>query len=186
MGNKYTISVLTGDRPGIVAAISGAVSELDGNILALSQTVVSDYFTIILVVEFPGSTTGSQVEKAITDAGETGEFSVIVRDYVDSAGRPGPYGSITPKGEQYVLTAHGEDTRGLIYQISSSLAKKGINILDIAVYMKGGNVVLVAQLFVPFETDLPRLRQDLEKLEANPEMRIHLQHIDIFNQTNRI
>ncbi|MBO7385983.1 MAG: ACT domain-containing protein [Clostridia bacterium] len=48
---KVVISVLGLDRKGIIARVSNALYNNDANILDISQTIVSGYFTMILVAD---------------------------------------------------------------------------------------------------------------------------------------
>ena len=48
---KAVISVLGLDRKGIIARVSGVLYNNDANILDISQTIVSGYFTMVLVAD---------------------------------------------------------------------------------------------------------------------------------------
>ncbi|MHB9132480.1 MAG: ACT domain-containing protein [Armatimonadota bacterium] len=48
---KAVITVLGKDRVGIIAGISGALADNSVNILDISQTILQDYFTMIMLVE---------------------------------------------------------------------------------------------------------------------------------------
>ena len=48
---KAVITVLGKDRVGIIAAVSGALAQHHVNILDISQTILQDYFTMIMLVE---------------------------------------------------------------------------------------------------------------------------------------
>ena len=53
------IMTVTGlDHTGIIAAVSTALTELDVNILNVSQTIMDDYFTMILHVRIDDSQHG--------------------------------------------------------------------------------------------------------------------------------
>lgn len=53
------IMTVTGlDHTGIIAAVSTALAELDVNILNVSQTIMDDYFTMILHVRIDDSQYG--------------------------------------------------------------------------------------------------------------------------------
>ena len=179
---KYAISVMSEDRPGIVASVSGCVSSLDGNILALSQTVVEGYFTIIVVAEFPEKITEEILRKKLLESGKTGEYGVIVRKYVPPR-LPKP---LQKNAEQYILTVTGIDSKGVVQSLSGNLAKRKININDIACYLEGEQMTLVAQLLVPQNADILCLQDELSAIGMSKELSIHLQHIDIFKETNRI
>ena len=49
--SKAVVTVLGFDRKGIIARVSGVLYENEANILDISQTIVSGYFTMILVAD---------------------------------------------------------------------------------------------------------------------------------------
>ncbi|MBO8136543.1 MAG: ACT domain-containing protein [Desulfotomaculum sp.] len=59
-GNRVIISVIGKDRVGIIAGVSGVLKEANVNILDISQTIMQDLFTMIMV----GDMTESTVELA--------------------------------------------------------------------------------------------------------------------------
>jgi glycine cleavage system transcriptional repressor len=174
---------MSADRPGIVAAVSGAVLELSGNIVALSQTVLNEYFTIILIADFPERVTAEHLRKQVENAAPPGEFSVMVRPY-ETTRVSSPF--LSSGANQYVLSATGLDRKGIIHRISRTLADRDINILDIATYLKGDQFVLVAQIVVPPDVDVRCLQDKLSAIATSHSISINLQHIDIFKETNRI
>lgn len=53
--DRAVITVLGGDRPGIVAAVAGALSERSANILDISQTILQGIFTMTMLVDLAGT-----------------------------------------------------------------------------------------------------------------------------------
>lgn len=49
--NRAIITVLGSDRSGIVAAVTGVLSEHDANILDISQTILQGIFTMTMLVD---------------------------------------------------------------------------------------------------------------------------------------
>ncbi|MCH3968770.1 MAG: ACT domain-containing protein [Atopobiaceae bacterium] len=49
--DRAIITVLGGDRPGIVAAVCGLLAEHDVNILDISQTILQGTFTMTMLVD---------------------------------------------------------------------------------------------------------------------------------------
>lgn len=49
--NRVIISVLGKDRVGIIASVSGILSEFNVNILDISQTIIQGYFAMILMAD---------------------------------------------------------------------------------------------------------------------------------------
>ena len=179
---KFAVSIMTEDRPGIVASVSGCILEMQGNLAAISQTVVNGYFTIILIAEFSSDVTVEIFQKQLLGAGREGEYSVIVREYREPAAK----GAEKCHSQHYVLTITGIDTSGLVYQISNNMAKRGVNIVDISGHREGDQIILVAQLVVPEEIDLMCLQDEFAAFGMKKNISVHLQHINIFKETNRI
>jgi ACT domain-containing protein len=50
---KVVVTVLGKDRVGIIARVSAVLAENQVNILDISQTILQDYFTMIMLVEKP-------------------------------------------------------------------------------------------------------------------------------------
>lgn len=52
MENKKAVVTVVGkDKKGIIAVVSTALSERNANILDISQTILQDFFTMIMVVD---------------------------------------------------------------------------------------------------------------------------------------
>ncbi|NLZ39123.1 MAG: ACT domain-containing protein [Firmicutes bacterium] len=54
-GKRVIISVLGKDRVGIIAAVANILSENNINILDISQTIMQDLFTMILIADLEKS-----------------------------------------------------------------------------------------------------------------------------------
>ncbi len=54
---KAVVTVIGKDSKGIIAAVSGECARLGGNIVDISQSVMREYFAMIMLVEIEGLTT---------------------------------------------------------------------------------------------------------------------------------
>lgn len=64
--SRAIITVLGGDRPGIVAAVAGALAAHDVNILDISQTILQGIFTMTMLVDLgDASTVFSQIQEQL-------------------------------------------------------------------------------------------------------------------------
>ncbi len=68
---KAVVTVLGIDRKGIIARVGAALYENDANILDISQTVLSDYFNMVLIADISAS--GCSFEKLSAALGTLGE-----------------------------------------------------------------------------------------------------------------
>lgn len=71
---KAVITVLGCDRVGIIAAVTAVLAESNANILDISQTILSDIFTMIMLVDLSASRFGvdeiqQRLQKCGTDLG---------------------------------------------------------------------------------------------------------------------
>ena len=77
---KAVVTVVGKDKKGIVAKISNILFQNEFNILDLSQTIMQDMFTMIMLVEYAQS---SEVLKKVTDqlkcVGDEMELSIHVQ-----------------------------------------------------------------------------------------------------------
>ena len=75
------IMTVTGaDRTGIIASVTTALAELNVNIVDVSQTLMSDYFTMILRVEFAeDDVTIREIQDKMNSVGESINQSIRVQ-----------------------------------------------------------------------------------------------------------
>jgi len=73
------------NHPGIVARISTVVSEFGGDILEISQTIVQDLFTMIVIVDLTaeykrGTSFKGFKERVMTEAGKLGIHIAVIHE----------------------------------------------------------------------------------------------------------
>lgn len=64
---KAIITVLGCDRVGIIAAVTAVLAETNANILDISQTIMSDIFTMIMMVDLSGLKTDLHTLQSMLD-----------------------------------------------------------------------------------------------------------------------
>ncbi len=181
MHTDFVISVMSLDSVGIVSALTEAVADEGGNIDAISQTVLRGYFTIILTVHFESPKEMGRLTEAIKSRRATGELEVSVKER--TVLEPGP---VVADAERFILTISGPDRPGIIHRVTTHLASRGINIEDLYAYVRADAFQLNAQLQVPAGSDVERLRMDVESLWPASEMRVTMQHTNIFLAVNQV
>jgi len=74
----HAIITTTGqDRVGIIAGVAQAAAERDLNIVDLSQTLMENFFTMIMRVEVPAGADMGELQEHLTAAGD--KLGVVVR-----------------------------------------------------------------------------------------------------------
>ena len=68
---KAIITVIGKDRVGIIAEVTNLMAQHDINILDISQTILQEYFTMIMLVDTAASTISfAELAKLLEKAGE--------------------------------------------------------------------------------------------------------------------
>ncbi|HID78551.1 MAG TPA: hypothetical protein EYP56_21490 [Planctomycetaceae bacterium] len=179
--HAYVLNVMSDDHPGIVAAVTGAVESLGGNIDACSQTVLRGYFTLIMIVSVPEQMDAGQLVERVRCSGASGsEFQVLARRWFP------PEETVHGPVDRFVITAFGRDQPGIVRRFSQYLAGKDINIVDLYGDRSGDEFVLIGQLEVPTCWDIRMLQADLEQMGAELGFTVKLQHENVFVATNQL
>jgi glycine cleavage system transcriptional repressor len=172
------------DRVGLVYEISNAISELQGNIADLRQSVLCGYFTMILLAAFPEDVTKRAIERKFAEVDSRSETVINVTVGKIKEGIP-PSASLASENT-YVLTATGSNRIGLVAAVASFCAKHQINILDLSTTVSDGAYVMI--LFVDFDDSsaIGQVRTELQQYALVHDLKVVLQHHDIFKAVNEI
>lgn len=178
---RFVVSVLVGDRTGILRDIATAITDMGAEIDGVSQTVVEGYFTVILTVSFDTKRSADEIRSAIDDRFGTDEALIVVKPY--GPGSPSRY---TSEGDRYILTLTGPRRRELFKTLTTFLASKDINIEDWYMSDSDEAVTHVGEVSVPRLLDIKQLQNELTALAGGMDARVHIQHENIFRATNDI
>lgn len=174
----HLLSVLTPDQRGIIAGLTALLDDADVRLLAISQTVVHDYFTVVMSIAAPAdaelSALRSRVQRAVGD-----DAAVTLMPH-----RPGPL--LDDTGERYVLTAVGPEAPGLVHTVTALVAARGGNFVDFSGHVVGQRLSIVAEVDLPKDIALDQLQIDLRHATGHAGLHVRLQHHRLFVATNEI
>lgn len=176
----YIITVMAPDRVGIVRDVSTALTSVGGNITHLSQTVLRNYFTLIISAEMPDERTHAEIRQAIERNGDVGELEVIVRPYKEMPC------SQPSECQCFTLSMQGTDQKGIIARTTTYLADCGINVDDFYSYVYEEKLLMLAQVSVPDTVDIEVVQDGLRRVGGDYDLIVHFQHIDIFRATGDV
>ncbi|MBI4569586.1 MAG: ACT domain-containing protein [Planctomycetes bacterium] len=72
------VSAFGRNRPGVLAAVTGKVSELGGNIQDINQKIVQSYFHLIMIIDLSGSAAGFHRFKAGLESLATADAGMFI------------------------------------------------------------------------------------------------------------
>jgi glycine cleavage system transcriptional repressor len=171
----FAVTVISKDRPGIVADISEVLYRLGCNLEDSSCTMLGGDFAIILIVSH---------EKPFTRAGLSEEFRtqfdrtglhVHVRSLHEDEICP-----VKEEGELCLVSVYGSDQPGIVYRVTRELADRKVNITDLNTRLIGTKdepvYVLMLEAILPLEMTVEDVESLLAKLkkELNVEIGVRV------------
>ena len=77
---KAIVTVIGSDRPGIIAAVSAKLLEYNVNILDISQTILQEYFAMVMLVDVTAIPVSFHtLKQGLTELGEQIGMSVKIQ-----------------------------------------------------------------------------------------------------------
>lgn len=161
---RMVVTAVGPDRPGMVAALTGALAGLAANLEDTAMTRLAGQFAMMLVVD-AGPMTADQVAAALEPPARALGMSVAV---VAAAGASGPGDAGPPEPGRWQLSIHGADQPGIVHQVTTLLAGLGANVVDLRSRLVGGPEAPVYVVVLDFETTVAEggLREQLGRPEA--------------------
>jgi glycine cleavage system transcriptional repressor len=145
----FAISAIGQDRPGIVAAVTGALHRQGLNIEDSQMAILRGHFSMTLVVAAGDDVDEAALRSALdAAAAEAGLEAHALSEVTDAAGN-----AASPT---HIVTVYGADHPGIVAAVSAALADRAVNITDLNTRLLGPDDLYVMML----EVELP------ETLEA--------------------
>jgi glycine cleavage system transcriptional repressor len=183
MKKHMIISVMSKDRPGIIASITGAIYHLGGDLADLNQTVLCGYLTMILSASFDAQVTKEDLVAAISHIKTDCKFEVSIKELTAAADTT----PAQPPEETYILTVQGPNKAGIVHGISQFCFDHNINILDLATTLINNQYTMALQLDLrQCSLELEHLQKELDDYSRQSDLTVMIQHNDIFQVTHEI
>jgi glycine cleavage system transcriptional repressor len=151
------VGAVGADRPGVIAAISGVLVELGCNLSDTQMAVLQGYASMMLVVDAPDPVTSEMLQSSLTRASEGLGHALWVQPLSDSV--PGAV-----KGERWLVSVHGADRPGVVFEATRALADAGVNVVGLESRLSGTLYALTMQVDVPPGVDGGEVAIRLDRL----------------------
>lgn len=161
------------DRPGIVAALAGALFDLGCNIEDADSAVVRGVFAVTFVVSAPDDLDGPSLERAAGTVVERLGATVSVRAVPQDPGHPAR--------PTHRMRAWGADRPGIVALLSRLLADRGVNMTSFSSHLSGDEVpiaTLTAAVHVPSEVQVAALAEDVIETATDLGLEVSFEVID--------
>ncbi len=160
---SWVMTIIGRDRPGLVDQLAGVVAQHGGNWLESRMSRLGGQFAGILRIQVPPAGE-SALAAALTGLEEQG-LKIIVY--------PDPTGGEPPAPTLATLKLVGHDRPGIVRQISSALARQGVNVEELvtgceSAPMTGESLFRAhAELRLPPTCDTTALQAELERIAGD-------------------
>ncbi|MGD8212394.1 MAG: ACT domain-containing protein [Desulfobacterales bacterium] len=183
--NKAILSVLGHDRPGIVAAVTAILFDLNCNIENVSQTILQTEFSGSFIVTMPQHLCLEDLHERFVKNLTPMGLHVHIEPLLKKEGAP-----TKRQSEPFVITTKGPDRLGLVASISEVIAGYGVNITNLQAVFKGGDEpgdnIMIYEVDIPNNADQQAFYRDLREKAQSLSLDISIQHRKIFESINRI
>jgi len=172
----FAVTIISKDRPGIVAETTEVLYRLGCNIEDSSSTVLGGDFAMILIVshEKPFSKTMLSDEFRILQ--ERTGLVVNVRTLHEDEISP-----VKASGELCLISVYGSDQPGIVYRVTRALAESRVNITDLNTRLIGTKeepvYVLMLEAILPAGLTVDETSQMLETLRTELNVEIGVRSI---------
>jgi len=174
----FAVTAVGADRPGIVAAVTGAFAGHGCNLEDSSMTILRGQFAMMLVVNAPAGVGAADLEAALAGPAAELDLVVTVRPTAEpSAG--------ADAGDQWTVSVHGADHPGIVHGVASLLAALAVNIIDLSTRMIGTDddpvYAMVLEVTLPPGADPQEIERALtaKAAELGVTCRLHPSEADI-------
>ncbi len=174
----FAVTAVGADRPGIVAAVTGALAAHGCNLEDSSMTILRGQFAMMLVVDAPAGVGAGELEYALATPAAELDLVVTVRPASEEAGD-------IPDAGSWTVSVHGADRPGIVHGVTSLLAERSVNIVDLSTWVVGSPdrpvYTMVLEVTLPPGTDPHELERALEAKagELGVACRLHPSEADI-------
>jgi glycine cleavage system transcriptional repressor len=127
---EFAVTAIGRDRPGIVAAISEALLELQGNIEDSQMSILRGHFAVMLIVKLPDAVDAGDLERRLLRVRRDLELEAIAVNRIDDLG-------VAAARPSHVITVYGADHPGIVHAVSAALAERRVNITGLETRLAG-------------------------------------------------
>ncbi|OGW85504.1 MAG: hypothetical protein A3C35_05990 [Omnitrophica bacterium RIFCSPHIGHO2_02_FULL_46_11] len=174
------ITVTGKDRPGIVAALTGALYRAGGNLEDASMTILEGEFAMIFLAALPNQSAQDRFSSTLNELETKSSLVISMKEIRRRLIRGEKHGRGT---SPWTISVLGKDRAGIVYFVSKLLADFKLNITDLNSKIIGTGkktaYALVLEADVPKRSKLfMRIKPQLAKLEKKLGVRISINSLD--------
>jgi len=172
----FAVTIISKDRPGIVADTSEVLFRLGCNIEDSSCTMLGGDFALILIISHEAPFSKSRLSDEFKALQERTGLVVNLRTLHEDELAP-----VKDEGELCLISVYGSDQPGIVYRVTKALAERKVNITDLNTRLIGTKeapvYVLMLEAILPSGMTVEATSQMLEFLRTELNVEIGVRAI---------
>ena len=167
---ELAITVVSHDRPGLIADVTEVLARLGGNLESSSMSLLQGHFAWTLVVGIDAP--AEQVRAELLPVCPRG-VTVVELD-ADSQESPSPV-------DRVIVNVHGADRIGIVASVTRVLADVGGNIVELTTHLAGAMYLVTAEVEFLARVDVDDLNVRLREVgrELGVSVSAHREDADL-------
>ena len=175
MSQRWIVTALGKDQPGIVAGVTKILYTRGCNLEDSAMTRLESEFAVMLIFSTK-NTSESSLRAAFAPLQKKLKLAVHLKALSSSETK-------SPKrGQTHMISVYGADKPGIVYKISESLAKARVNITDVHTHRSTGRgpslYLLLLEAELPSRMTSATLEQRLKTLGKSLGVEVSLRSSD--------
>jgi glycine cleavage system transcriptional repressor len=182
---RFILTVVGKDHPGIVAGIANTLYEYECNIHELNQTVLSDEFAMILLLQPTRDINIKELDEGLKKRCEELDVTHALRIATIMS-----VSNAQPSKDKLIITVIGSDKIGIVAGVTSILADMNVNIIEFSAQPYTvrdlNQYAVVARVEVDDDLDILNLSKALDDCAKKLSVEIKIQSQEIFKAMHKI
>ena len=182
MNNRVMLTAFGKDKPGIVFSVAHRLFKNGCNIEDSTMTQLCGNFAMMMSVVLPEGATKESIGNDLRSLGNEQNLFITVNESAQPDGKP----KSKRKKRKCMLTVIGSDKPGIVSKVTEILAKRNINITNIATRIvededeeeNDNTYIMIMELELARETKFSQLKFELSGLSEKLEVEINLDPIE--------
>ena len=163
MTQRWIVTALGKDRPGIVAGVTEVLYKLGCNLEDSAMTRLEGEFAIMLIFSCPSKVTQEKLSQAFERLERRLKLAVHLKPLTAQETR-----KPQPSGKGYLISVYGADRPGIVFKVSQVLARARVNITDVHTHRSAGGgpsfYLMLLEVEVPARPSITLLEAQLKQL----------------------
>lgn len=161
---QFAVTVVSHDRPGLIADVTGVLAGLGGNLESSSMSLLQGHFAWTLIVDVDADPLS--VRSLLLDVCPSGVTVLTLDPQLQAQ---------TPIATRLIVSLHGGDAIGLVAAVTRALADAGGNIVQLTTDLSNGMYIGAAEVEFAQSIDTVALTAQLQHLGKELGVKVSVQ-----------